>query len=202
MKRIVLVLIFALITTVVLFAQGISFGVKAGINLANQKISGVDYEDPDDVKSLIGFNGGLFLTYMFSEKLGVQPELLYSTEGSTSSWGTEEYTDKLGYLTLPVLFRYNINEMISLNVGPQFGFLLSATEEYLDSSESIKEDFKGSDIAAAFGVEVDLPSKVGFGARYTTGFSDIVKTESSWAGYEIKNSAFQIYVKYRIKGEK
>lgn len=185
-----------------LAAQGLGFGIKGGINLANQKIDASDqYIDPDDVKSRFGIHGGVFLTFMFSDNLGIQPELLYSQQGSTSNWDTDEFKTKVGYVTLPVLLRYNINEMFSLHAGPQFGFLMSAKEEYEGADYDIKEDFKGSDIGLAFGVEVDLPAKLGIGARYVAGLSDIVKEEGSWGGYSLKNSVIQIYAKFRILGD-
>ena len=185
-----------------LLAQGLQFGIKAGGSLASQKIEANDeFIDPDDIESMFTFHGGVFLTYMFNEKIGVQPELLYFMYGSTSSWGDDSYEDQLGYLTIPLLFRYNVNELVSLHAGPQFGFLMSANETYLGDKEDIKDDFNSTDIGLAFGAEVDLASKFGFGARYSLGLTDIVNQDGSWGGYSTTNNALQLYVKYRIVGD-
>lgn len=180
-------------------AQGFGLGIKAGINIANQDISATGFSP--ETTSQIGFHGGVFAVFMFTEKMGIQPELLYSTGGSEVEITGEIYTEKLGYIILPVLFRYNISDVFSLHAGPQFGFLMSAEEEYAGDTYDIKDDFKGSDIAASFGLEVDLPIKLGIGARYALGLTDIVEEGGSWSGAEVKNGTFQIYAKFRLIGD-
>lgn len=199
MKKILITAAIVAVSMAGALAQGFGLGVKAGINLASQNISASGYSA--ETSSQVGFHGGVFTVLMFSDKMGIQPELLYSTGGSEVDINGEVYTEKLSYLILPVLLRYNINDMISLHAGPQFGFLMSAEEEYNGDTEDIKDDFKGSDIAASFGLEVDLPIKLGVGARYALGLTDIVEEGGSWDGAEIKNGTFQIYAKFRLIGD-
>lgn len=199
MKKIFMTAGFVVICTISLMAQGLGLGIKAGVNIANQDISSSDFTA--ETSSQMGFHGGVFAVFMFSEKIGVQPELLYSTGGSEVDIAGDVYTEKLGYLTLPVLLRYNISDIFSLHAGPQFGFLMSAEEEFDGDTEDIKDDFKGSDIAASFGVEVDLPIKLGIGARYVLGLTDIVEEGGSFGDTEIKNGTFQIYAKFRLIGD-
>jgi hypothetical protein len=148
-----------------------------------------------------GFHGGVFVTFMFTDKLGLQPELLYSTQGSEYDESTFDGTLKMDYLNIPVLLRYNINEMISIHVGPQFGILVKAEEEIDGDAEDIKDDFKGSDISGAFGVEIDLPAKLGFGARYVIGLSNVLADDGSFGDAELKNGVIQVYLKFRIKSQ-
>jgi hypothetical protein len=217
MKKTWITMLVIVAASVGVFAQG-SFGIKGGLNVANQSISGT--YDPDEVKPMFGFHGGLFVTMMFSDKIGVQPELLYSTQGSTSRWSSQEYEDKMEYITLPVLLRFNFNEVFSLHAGPQFGYLMSAKEKFEGVTEDMKDDFKTTDLGVALGAEIDLPARVGyssgggptslrkvnlpsrlgFGARYVLGVYDIVKQEGDWVGYETKNNTIQVYLKYRIAG--
>lgn len=201
MKKLFMTVGFVAICAINLLAQGLGLGIKGGINIANQNVSGLG--DPE-TSSEIGFHGGVFVTFMFSEKLGIQPEILYSSQGSTIEFGSQEYIENLGYITLPVLLRYNINDMFSLHAGPQFGLLISAEgEDYLGDTYDSMDSFKKSDIGLGFGAEADLPIKLGIGARYVLGLTDIVSDEDgeSWDGYEFKNGTFQIYAKFRLMGD-
>lgn len=198
MKRIFLTLAMMVCFASGLVAQGLGFGIKAGANISNTDISSDQYSL--NTKSKFGFHGGVFVTFMFSEKLGIQPELLYSTQGSEYDESTFDGKLTLDYILVPVLLRYNINEMFSIHVGPQFGFLAKAEEEFDGDTQDVKDDFKGSDIGGALGLEVDLPVKIGFGARYVFGLSNVLEENGSFGDAELKNGVIQIYVKYRIKG--
>jgi hypothetical protein len=197
MKKIFIAVGFVLVCAINLMAQGLGFGIKAGANISNTNISSDQYSL--DTKSKFGFHGGVFVTFMFSDKLGVQPELLYSTQGSEYDESTFDGALSMDYINIPVLLRYNINEMFSVHVGPQFGILVKAEEEINGNTEDIKDDFKSSDVSAAFGVEVDLPAKLGFGARYVIGLSNVLADAGSFGDAELKNGVIQVYVKFRIK---
>ncbi len=195
MKTLIPILLIISICSEGLHAQGLDFGVKAGVNIANQKISG-DYEP--DTKAKIGFHGGVFVTWMFSEKLGLQPELLFSTQGSKDSEDMYDYSIITNYVNVPVLARFDINDMFSVHAGPQFGILISADEEFDGDKEDIKDDFKSTDIGIAVGAEADLPAKLGVGVRYIIGVSNVLKEGESFGNTELKNGVLQIYLKYRI----
>ena len=188
-------LLLASICSTGLYAQGLDFGIKAGVNIANQKITG-DYEP--DTKAKIGLHGGVFVTWMFSEKLGLQPEVLFSAQGSTDKSDLYDYSIITNYVNIPVLVRYDINDMFSVHAGPQFGLLLSAKEEEDGVKDDIKDDFKATDFGIALGAEADLPANFGVGARYIFGVTNVLKEQMSFDDTVIKNGLFQIYVKFRI----
>lgn len=198
MKKLLFTLIVTSLATTGLFAQGFSGGLKGGLNLSNQDLDGLF-----DTKMKIGFHVGAFATYMFNEKMGIQPEILYSVQGSTiDEDGVEDATMNVNYLTIPVLFRYNVNEMIYLNAGPQFGFLMKAEVEVDGDTEDFDEYFSGTDIGGAVGLGADLPMGLGFGARYVFGLSNILDYEDASDEYTWKNSNIQIYASYRLFGGK
>lgn len=197
MKKTFFTFILMTLCASALLAQGIGFGIKGGVNIANTDISSDQFTL--DTKSKLGFHGGVFVNLMFSDKLGIQPEVLYSLQGSKYDISSVDGKLTLGYVNIPLLVRYNINEMISLHVGPQFGLLMSAEEEFDGDTADVKDDFKSSDISGAFGVEFDLPMKIGFGARYVLGLSNTLTNDGSFGNAELKNSTIQVYVKFRIK---
>jgi hypothetical protein len=195
MKTLFASLLLASICSTGLHAQGIDFGLKAGVNVANQKLTG-DFDL--DTKAKIGFHGGFFVTWMFTEQLGLQPELLFSMLGSKSDEDFFDYAIATNYASIPVLVRFDITEMFSVHAGPQFNFLLSAEEDFGGDALDIKDDFKGTDIGIAVGAEADLPANLGVGLRYVIGISNVLDENGSFDDTELKNGVFQIYVKYRI----
>ena len=184
-------LIFACFFGAVAYGQGISGGIKAGLNLANQTFSGNGYTTSPSF--LPGIHGGAYATIMFSEHLGLQPEVLYSAQGAKS--GDQKY--KVNYVTVPVLVRYNINDMWSFHAGPQFGMLTSAKYTYGSDDEDIKDQVKGTDMGIAAGVGVDLPMKLNFSFRFVQGLSNINDTDSS---VKQKNYNLQFTVGYKLFG--
>src|SRR5688572_1133730 len=114
---------FVMVLALYSFGQGISGGVKAGMNLANQKytFNGLAL----DTKAKPGLHAGIFVVIMINEKFGIQPEALYSMQGSRWDNDGDDSKFKFSYISVPVLFRYNITDMISVHAGPQFGILTS-----------------------------------------------------------------------------
>lgn len=193
MKTLITVVVIS-ICCAELHAQGLDFGVKAGVNIANQKYS-EDYNA--DTKAIVLFHGGVFVTWMFTEKLGLQPEVLFSMQGSKED--AYDYKVITNYVNIPVLVRYDITDMFSVHAGPQFGVLLSAESEYPGGSRDLKEYYKGSDIGIAIGAEADdLPLNLGVGVRYILGLSNVAEEEIDFADATVKNGVLQVYVKFRI----
>ncbi|HEY9047756.1 MAG TPA: porin family protein [Ohtaekwangia sp.] len=192
MKKTTTVLLFVFFASVGALAQGLSGGVKAGLNLANQTFSGNGYtSSPGFLPSI---HGGVYVTLMFTDHFGLQPELLYSGQGAKSG----DVKLKLNYVTIPILLRYNVNDILSFHAGPQFGVLLSAKSKVGSNSTDVKDQLKGSDVGAAIGIGVDLPMKLNFAFRFVKGFSDINDVTDS---YKQKNYILQFSVGYKLFGD-
>jgi hypothetical protein len=178
-------------------AQGISGGLKLGANFANQKFSGDGLDVSPDART--SMHAGVFLTLMVSETFGIQPELQYNSVGSKFDLGSDDLVQKLDYLTVPVMLRYQPVPIFNIHLGPQFGFLMSAKQEFDGNSEDIKDGLKGLDLGAGIGVGVDLPMKLGFSARYVIGLSDIADDSDDEGS--LKNNTIQLSVTYKLFGE-
>lgn len=179
------------------YAQGISGGLKFGANFANQKFSGdgLDFSP----SSRTSFHGGAFLTIMVSETFGVQPELIYNGVGSKFDMGNDELIQKLEYLTVPVMLRYNPVPVFNIHLGPQFGFLLSAKAYSNAGSEDVKDSYKGLDLGVGIGAGVDLPMGLGFSARYVMGVSNV--SELTEGDSSLKNNAIQLSASIKLFGK-
>jgi len=130
MKKIIL-------TAVAVFAFGFAtaqkaqFGLKGGLNVTNLNNK---EEGAPSTSSIVGINVGCFVDLKISNKFSIQPELLYSTQGSSfdllvnvegNEYDTKN-TFKLSYINLPVLFKYHADKKFSLEAGPQIGFLTTS----------------------------------------------------------------------------
>jgi hypothetical protein len=190
MKKIT-TLVFACLLGAVAYGQGLSGGIKAGLNLANQISKSDGYTSSPSF--LPGMHAGAYVTWMFTEHLGLQPEVLYSAQGAKNG----DYKVKVNYVNIPVLVRYNVNDLLSFHAGPQFGVLTSAKYVAGSNETDVKDQVKGSDIGLAAGVGIDLPMKLNFSFRFIQGLSDIGEDSNSTT----KNYNLQFSVGYTLFGK-
>jgi opacity protein-like surface antigen len=199
---VVAVLVFGLAN-----AQTAKFGIKGGMNISNW----VGDTEGMDVKSKIGFNVGGFAEIKLSDKFAIQPELLYSSQGMkldnimTEIEGNDIMVDSkftLGYINIPVMFKYYVAEKFNLEAGPQIGFLTSAkvkviVDGYGSATDNVKENFESVDFGLNFGAGYDFTEHFFANARYNLGLSNIAKTEPG-EDAKINNSVFSLNVGYKF----
>ena len=195
MKKLCLTM-FAILTMVGINAQGVEFGVKAGLNVPT--ITG---DNTDNLSSFFTYHAGAFANIGVSERFSVQPECMFSCQGAEYE-ESEGYDGKfvLGYLNVPVMAQYAVSDCFNIEVGPQIGLLLSAEDQYENEFESGEEDakdfFKDIDFGVNFGASYELSNGLGFAARYNLGLANILDEEGT--SDKIRNSVFQFSVSYAI----
>lgn len=177
-------------------AQEVSFGAKAGLNIAN--ISGEDVENNDARTS---FHIGAVAEIEISDKFSIQPELVYSAQGANTEESGVDVTMALDYLNVPVMAKYYVAEGFSLEAGPQIGFLMSAKMKAevggQSASVDVKDNFNVIDFGLNFGAGYKLENGLNFGARYNLGLSNILKDEELNSNTNsVKNGVFQVSVGY------
>ena len=152
------------------YAQEFHLGAKAGANLG--KLDGVAYSQGFN----LGYQLGGFVEYDFNDKWGLQGEVLFSQTNtkfrdSYQSVWDEKFEKKktLNYVSVPLLFKYNPNGLISLHAGPQFSFLANKNDSTWENGKKL---FKDTDFSLVAGAEVNLGPLFAYG-RYVWGFSDI-----------------------------
>jgi hypothetical protein len=87
--------------------------------------------------------------YNFTEDIGVFAEVGMLNQGQNykDTWSNQDVKRevKLKYLNVPVFFKYSYGESrarFRLLVGPQFGFLQKAEQEYLVNGQEFSEEVK------------------------------------------------------------
>ncbi|MFN5423504.1 MAG: porin family protein [bacterium] len=177
MKKIILVFLVLFVHHSI-FAQGFKLGVKVGANISG--MSGLSFKDGFQ----FGYHGGLVSEIMFSKKIGIQPEFLFSENSlRAGSQFSNIYTQalpnitniKLKYLTIPILLNYKPVKLISLQMGPQFGILIDQTRSLTNNAG---EAFKGRDISILTGVQLNLPIVRLYG-RYSLGVTNLNDIDNS-----------------------
>lgn len=169
-KALLVVLIGCSVTSA--FSQVI-VGIKGGLNLAKVHVeatvpgfgSGSSSSD-----NLTSFHAGLYLRAPLGSTVSIQPELIYSVQGGSSS-GSDL---KLDYLNVPIMLVYHANQQFNLQVGPQLGFILS-------TNSGSTSDFNSMDFGLGFGAGFDFGSGTNLGFRYVLGLSNITKVDTSQA---------------------
>lgn len=194
MKRIFLTVSMCALFAAGALAQGMSGGLKAGLNLAN--FAG----DVEGTSMRIAYHVGGFVNFGFSDVLSLQPELLYNSVGAKADSDDGDATFQMNYVSVPVSLIYSFGNL-NVQLGPQLGFLasakLKASEGDVSGELDMKEFFKGTDVGLNVGVGASF-GKIQATARYYMGLTDIPDMEEdvNW-----KNSNFQISLGYKLFGE-
>lgn len=190
MKQVIFSALLLLSIVTVSQAQGVRAGIKAGANL--NKISGQSFSDGFD----LSYHFGGFLELDLNKKWGVQPEILWSQSTSKPSSFKTVYATavnplldgnqqiKLDYLTIPLLLRYNVGGILTLNAGPQFGILLKKDNTLLQNGQSA---FKDGDFSLVAGAQLNFKYLRIYG-RYNIGLQNIndIDNKDKWTNQQIQ----------------
>ncbi len=208
-KVLILTLVALFVLSAASFAQEMvtgltGKGVKVGADLAN--FTGSD--KPDNAKMKIGFTGGGFITYAFSDLFALQPELLFTMKGAKTDAGGVNYKTNLSYIEIPVLFKVLLagggNFKPNFYAGPAISFLMSAKAtadpEPTGWVSDIKDNYKSTDFGLIGGAGADMhmgtgPGKITFDVRYEVGLSSLDNVDDG-VDAKINNSAITFMVGY------
>ncbi|MBX0292632.1 PorT family protein [Hymenobacter sp. HSC-4F20] len=195
MKR-TLLLLLVLLLAATAHAQ---LGLKAGINAA---VLDGDNLGSTSTKYKTYYHAGIFYEADLIGPISIQPELLYSLQGSSFKDALGNYNAKLHYLNLPVLAKVTVGPVF-VEAGPQFGFLLSkdASGDLSVSSSGTGpySSYKRGDLSLCAGAGLKL-SNLLIGARFNAGVNDIndVRNVSGTNDPRLRNRVIQGYVALQL----
>ena len=169
MKHYLIGVIAALMITGTAMAQHNNFGIKGGLNAYT-----IYSDDNSSADTKIGFHLGLISHIHLGNQFAIQPELIYSTQGSQYTIGSTTAKLNLNYVNVPLLFQYMFDNGFRLMAGPQVGFLVSAKTEIDNTKTDVKDNLKKIELAFGVGASyVHPPSGFGVDARYNFGLNNI-----------------------------
>jgi len=189
MKKLLLLAILASATT--LAGAQIQFGAKAGLNLASIHIS--PSQDGTSFKMTPNFHVGGLVSIPLASSFSLQPEVVYSGQGTKVTSPDESGTYNLGFINVPVLLKYKTASGFFAELGPQLGFLLSAKAKSGGTSVDVKDSFKSTDFSGVLGIGYMSPLNIGADVRYNLGLTNLAKSSGDGSA---KNGVIQIGVFY------
>lgn len=194
--KFVMIAALVMVSTGVFAQAQLAIGIKGGPNFA--KLDGTDASGT--YKSRTGWHGGAFALFKFS-KIGVQPEVLFSQQGSKIKVNQNDLEQNYSYVNVPIIVKLYTVAGINLQVGPQFGFVTKAERDEVDingikTTQDVKDRLKGSDVSLALGAGWDLPFGLTLDARYNLGLSKIDDNDPS--SQDVKNQVWQISLGYKL----
>lgn len=180
MKKLIVAIVAICIGTTA-FSQDLDLGIKAGANFSN-------ITDASNLSNKTGFQAGIFAGLKFTDKVGLQADLLYSQQGAEFDFGDFDLT----YINVPVVLKYYIVQGLNIQAGPQFGFIVD--DKITVDLGDVVADAKAEsfDLSAVLGAGYDFPLGIRLDARYNFGLTDVSKLE----GTNGKNSVFSLALGY------
>ncbi|MEO5582230.1 MAG: porin family protein [Saprospiraceae bacterium] len=193
-------------TIILLKAQNVEFGIRFMPAFTkfdiNTSTGGRIVGDVD-----LGYGVGAHLGYNFSDHVGIQAELIYSSFAQKFKESDIEHNINLKYVNIPLLLALNTSKSKAFNLGivagPQIG--LSVGSKLLSSRVESNGlvpvlAVKKGDLGFAYGAGVDFglnaesTVRLGLGFRGVYGLIDISDNSSS-----VANNSYYILDKTKIK---
>jgi hypothetical protein len=174
MKKIVQRCLVVLFFVQMSYAQSVQFGIKAGANYANVTGSKIN------TNAIVNYHAGIVAKIGLTKGLSFQPELLYTTQGASYETALADYKNELGYIVIPAMLQIHLSKSITLDMGPQVGFLLNEKNNF-DVQKS-----NTFDASANAGLGLKITNSIFAQARYCVGLTEL-KPNS-----EIKNNVVQL----------
>jgi hypothetical protein len=181
------------------YAQGITGGVKVGVNFADLSLDGPDDVELGELGDMLGNRTGLvagaFVDVPVTPQVSFSPEVLFTQKGAKTEILDNSVAFEVTQFQVPLLFKANfaggrVRPFIA--AGPAIGFNTSTklTTEILGEEEELDmdESTESVEFSAVFGGGVRF-GQASVEARYDLGLSNL---SSEDAGGDIKSRTFSI----------
>lgn len=185
-------------------SKSVTFGVKGGVNFANV----VGGNESTDLRT--SFHAGVFTEIPVSDVFSVQVEALYSGQGFDLDFkgpDGDKAEVQLDYINVPVLAKIYVTKGLSIDVGPQFSYLVNDEFDLNPNSNDGDFDLSGTnyepnkfDVGVAGGLTFQTEMGLFATGRYTYGFTKLYDTNKSGdIGFDgLHNQVFQISLGYKF----
>lgn len=171
----------------------LKFGVRAGLNAST-----VSFPNLPNKSEKLGFHVGVFTDIPVVEDfMSVQPELSYSTKGTSFKVLSEKQSINMNYVDfiLPVSFKMSD---FNINVGPFASYLISTPDyKYYQNNSVLVDAFKKFDAGLSAGLGYNF-NKMVIGVRYNQGFIDVTQDNARAILGSGKNAVGQLSIGYKF----
>lgn len=196
MKKLIAAIALSVIAFVNINAQTVAF--KVGYSHSDVIVSPepVNIFTPKET-----FHAGIAIKDLkITDKIGFQPELLYSMQGfKIASVGNVG----IHYLSLPLLITFPVTEGLDLQVGPQISYMMNSRVGISDLfSVTYNGIFHNIDAGALAGLEYKVSDNISLGGRYYLGMTNVNKDFSFGNNknlsdyFQMRNTGIQAYISF------
>ncbi|MDD3742822.1 MAG: porin family protein, partial [Lentimicrobiaceae bacterium] len=145
------------------WAQEFIGGIHIG--LVGSQVAGDTYSGYNKA----GLNAGGWVSLPIGKKSFLQMELGYIQKGSRENPDQEKgqydtYIMRLGYVTLPLIYRYQYNNLMGFEGGFSANFLLHSGEKF-NGEKLTHSPFSKQNVCFTAGLMVNVTDKVSMGLR-------------------------------------
>ncbi|HEX8386436.1 MAG TPA: porin family protein [Rubricoccaceae bacterium] len=182
-----LLLAAAALTAVPTASAQTTFGLRAGLNVADVTGDEIPGSEPR-----LGFTGGLFADIAVTPSFSIVPEVSYTQKG-VSNEDDADNGHRVDYVEIPVLVKYTVpvtetGLMFGAYAGPALAFKINE-EVDTDVVDVDTDFFRQTDIGAAFGVTVGA-GPFAVDGRYTLGLQRATEEDST--PVDVRHGVFSI----------
>ncbi|MFT3934374.1 MAG: porin family protein [Chitinophagaceae bacterium] len=200
----------------------IQWGIKGGMNISNMRLVPKPANSIFDSEYHLkfGLTAGALLNVPLTKNLSLQPELLYSMEGSKVSATYEKGTLRLNFIQLPVLLQYKIGSRFFAALGPQVAFLAAAKAKrnssmYITETPNdpvlqpghisdIKSYYNSFALSGAIGVGYHINKNFVADLRFTHGLTKLTKEDgmdNNGNSFNYRSYSFQLGITYLFSNQ-
>jgi hypothetical protein len=183
------------------------FGFKAGTNLNSVQVKPSGKFLSREPETRLGYHVGVLMNISISKEISFNPEFQFVQRGYKINppYSVNEVCYSLNYIELPLIFSFSPGKIIGLEIGPNFGYMVSVNAS---SERDFAADFlfeKAFDFGLKGGMKVTFTKNLFTSLRYYFGVSSImdkeIRDESniSLGKYQMYNRSIELSLGYLIK---
>lgn len=187
MKKILLSVVVILFATSAAWAQNLSFGPKVGVNFAT--VNGLP-----GAKVRTGLTVGVFVERQLCSWMALEADLLWSEQGFRTTMEGVNYETRLNYINMPIVTKHYLVGGLNLQLGAQFGYLITAKEHGADQL-GLKSAINKYNADILVGMAYDFDCGFVIEGRYNIGLTNIQSLEP--AG-DLRNGLLQVMVGWKF----
>ncbi|MBK9981873.1 MAG: OmpA family protein [Saprospiraceae bacterium] len=175
----------------------VSGGLLGALNYDKFRIDG-DNAGDIGYKSHIGWSAGGWVNLPLGNVISLEPQVMYSyyEYGSVSGNALLPY-GSLNYISIPVLFKFNLGGDFAFTLGPQIDLLSSLKGT---PANLTKDDFASTSLSVSGGFELLPHAPVSIFGRYIHGLTNMDEKGFS-SDAEYFNHNIQVGVKVKLFGK-
>ncbi len=190
MKILPLILVLFFLMTSYTVESQIYFGAKVGANVTNFR------GDLENANFKAGFHVGGVAEIIINDDISFQPELLYSVQGFQDK-DNSSLLYNYNYIQAPLMIKYFIKDLVTLDGGLQVGYLISTThtngfEEIVYDQEELANSL---DYGVNLGATYEMDSGIFLQLRYNFGLANTFNSDVDYKAY---NNVIQVSMGYKF----